>query len=264
MVYLEWAKTYGQNRWYKTDGTPRTFTPLDYNYKTLFDKVCAETDEFFAVYEINDIMSFMAEWTTRVPRAWQIFKTQIEMMLGTLDGSNIDPLVFEAGFDRTTAHTLNNNMSSSADTTANGNASDVKGSMTTTETGTDDYTQSDSNTQRLYNQGAQAYNTDDPLTRDFASTIQNIENTSTRDGNNTRTTEEGQRTDTSTTGANSTAKATQSNAETFTENIKERRINYYDNLAFLRERWDRTKEFKNFYEYFLDLFVNVSSFSLTD
>lgn len=35
-----------------------------------------------------------------VPINWMKFKTQLEMFSGTLDGTNIDPEIFEAGFDR--------------------------------------------------------------------------------------------------------------------------------------------------------------------
>ena len=46
---------------------------------------------------------------------------------------------------------------------------------------------------------------------------------------------------------------------TFEESEEVRRINYYDNLAFLRDRMDRLNLIKPFQFYFEYLFNNVTS-----
>jgi hypothetical protein len=78
-------------------------------------------------------------------------------------------------------------------------------------------------------------------------------NTTTETSNNNATI--GQQINSNSNNTDSTIKSTGD----FTETVKETRINYYDNLAFLRERMEQLNKTKPFYDYFNYLFREVTS-----
>lgn len=100
MMYPQWTETLGQFRWNKEDGSSRTYVPLDYEWQAVYDKVTADADRLFWGMSIFDPVTFTQEFLSRVPIAWMKFKTSIEMFLGTLDGTTIDPEEFHAGYQR--------------------------------------------------------------------------------------------------------------------------------------------------------------------
>lgn len=248
MTYDEWCEVYGQWRWYHEDGTPRTFLPIPGDYPELFGIVTKQADMAFTGREIHDPDVFTREFLRTVPVAWNNFKVEFEMFTGTLDGTNIDPDIFEAGFIRDTEQTETNDALGNSSGSSTGSSTVINGART--DTG-DNKSRSIS-----YDQGVQAYNettTDDIGTHgnDYASgMVDNVSKTSNTTGAETDT----QNTQTSTTN-NSRA----INDRKYKEHIKETRINYYDNLAFMRERFDRVQRFKPFEEYFFPCFAHAES-----
>lgn len=250
MSYHEWCETLGEFRWYHEDGTPRTLYPLEYSWKSIYDKACQDVDIAFGYYHIYDPMAFTSDFLASVPDNWMKYKTQLEMFSGTLDGKNIDPDMFTAGFERTTRGYNNNDYSSS-------NSYEGVG---TTESDEDVAgRQLDVTKQRsiLYNQGVQAYDNlsttgigeaGNDYASSFTDTINNLDRTTTN------------KTQTNTSNNIESLDSTTGNSDTdYYENVKETRINFYDNLAFLRDRLDRLHLLIPFQDYFRPLFISIES-----
>lgn len=254
MKYHEWRNKQGQYLWYHADGSARVTLPLDYNWDAVYQSITADADIFYHDWEIPyDEHYFTSQMYAAVPHAWFKYKTMFEMFAGTLDGKTIDPDVFEAGFTRTTDHTLTN------DNTYNDNDNVVDRQNGTAVQAP--YTDTTDSKQRNinYNQGVQGA-TDinngniGELGNKYASNLADaIGNSSTDFGE--------QSVESTTNGTNTrTRKNTEDKDETFHETVHETRINYYDNLAFLRDRMDRLKQFSPFYDYFRPLFATVQAF----
>lgn len=250
MSYKDWCDTFGQYRWRHEDGSARTYYPLNDNYANIYDYVCRSADIEFGYRYIDDIESFTSEFLARVPIAWAKFKIQLEMISGTLDGTNIDPDIFEAGFDRTFTSETKGKHSE--------NRTDNLGTRTDSVTSENKTTTEDKNRTIEYTQGVQGYanlgndNIGD-LGRNYADGFTDGVDKSSGTVNGTSESSIGsQKNDYDTDGSKS---------ENHTEEEHVKRISYYDNLAFLRERFEHLNEYKEFYEYFLPLFSNVSSFS---
>ena len=103
LTYQEWTELWGKYRWYHKDGTARTTLPLDYEWEHVYKQITQQTDLYFANWKLpENITEFTDRFLALVPTAWLKTKTEFEMFLGTLNGKTIDPLMFEAGFTRTT------------------------------------------------------------------------------------------------------------------------------------------------------------------
>lgn len=326
MTYDQWCKTLGQYRWFHEDGSPRLYYPLAYEWDKIYQTATSDADNYFQNRPIYDPSTFTAQFMANVPINWMKFKTQLEMFSGTLDGTNIDPEIFEAGFDRELSSTnIENtkqdftenstytqdiqsgatdttNTTANATTEQNTNSEDVIGnredttSITRNLNTTTDTEESSKGRNINYIQGLQAYtdrldnNNIGELGTDYASNFSDdIRNGSrnqveTQKGSEDTNFEQGEQTNTSNVDAKSTAESTTTEEKTgsstqlitnnagntnSTENSgtsnfglteKVRRINYYDNLAFLRERYDRLENFIPFFEYFEPYFASVESF----
>lgn len=259
MPYKDWCVKIGQYRWYDEEGRARTFVDLDYEWATIFNIITANTDYVFENYIIEDIDYFTRHFIDTVPVAWLKFKTELEMFLGTLDGTNINPQEFKAGFERWTNHNLGRGARQVQERTATNN-------MTTDSNGSGSQNiglQAATSKSRgiAYNQGVQAYNNQidndniGELGNDYASGMNDtvsVSNVQPRSDTNTSTNHS--ETDQN---ANNTDVLNNQSAEVFGEHIREERINYYDQLAFLRERFDRINRFDSFQRYFLPLFTCV-------
>lgn len=253
MKYYEWCNLQGKNRWYHDNGSARVILDLDYNWADIFNVVTANADLYFAAWEIPcDIDFFTAQFFAMVPTAWFKYKTVFEMFSGTLDGTAINPDVFEAGFTRTTnsSRVEDNTYTDNDVVTSNANG-------TSTQDAHSDVV--DTKQRSLsYNQGVQG------LTNINNNNIGNLGNKyASGIGDNilTSETDYGLQNVHATTADNSTRNRQNSEdkSDTFTETIHETRINYYDNLAFLRERLDRLKNLVPFHSYFESLFYLVQS-----
>lgn len=244
ITYHQWKELQGANRWYHADNTPRTLVGLDHNWKPIYDIITKNADILFDNKKIFDCETFTQEFLAKVPIAWMKFKTSIELYLGTLTGDTIDPDEFKAGYERITHSTSESDVTNEGKNTQNNTSTHVTG-------------ESDDNTKSrgiLYNQGVQAY--DDEINNsnigllgnDFASSMQdNVQNVS-----------RGAQTDTDETDITNDVKNKSNSNNTFDETVNEKRINYYDQLAFLRDRMDRLDIINNFTDEFIDLFTYVN------
>lgn len=248
MKYSEWSELFGQYRWYHEDGSARALLPLDYEWQRIYDNITRDTDIHFHLWEIPcDVEYFTSQFYSAVPTAWLKFKSTVELFLGTLDGTTIDPLMFEAGYTRTTDHTLTN------DNQYNDN--EKVSSSATGQSTQSAYEDTANILQRgiMYNQGVQAIDFNNQnigqLGNKYASTLNdNIGQTDNQYGQqkiDSNTNDNGQRTR-----ANSEDKT-----QNFHEKVHETRINYYDNLAFLRDRVDRLKLLMPFHKSFEQFFT---------
>lgn len=236
LTYSKWCDTIGMYRWYREDGTERTIYRLDYNWKPIYDKAIHTADVYFAARVIYDPVEFTNEFLATVPLAWEKYKTSLELISGMLDGNTIDPEYFEAGYERTTEQTVDGTSKTDSTTTA------VVGQRV------DSNDAENLERQLNYQQGVQALDGQisngniGRLGNDKASGIVDVVNQS----NNTAVT--GPQTNT---GEGKSAAETKN---VLKENVREKRFNYYDNLAFLRDRMVLIDTVKPFYTYFNDLF----------
>lgn len=246
MLYCEWAEEIGKNRWIKSDGTSRTIYPLDYNWEQIFKDACQQADYYFSSRVVpDDVQAFTTEFLAMVPTAWMKYKTQLEFFSGNLSGNTIDPKEFHAGrfhkYTRDMSDVLNQTLGAKTDTETEGNTI-----ITSGET---------KNREITYEQGVQAVQPGNDnigdLGRDYASqVVDNVNKPSvTETGDNNRTVNLGQQ-------KNEDSRLVH---ESITEENEV--INYYDQLAFARERMEKLGELKPFYEYFQDLFLEVDSFT---
>lgn len=253
--YRAWSETIGQYRWEHADGSPRTYYPLEWQWQRVYDAVTQTADLYFMHRNIEDVLFFTDEFLARVPLAWEKFKTELELLSGTLDGTNIDPEIFTAGYDR--EFTRTQTQSSTVHDTSTGNIQ--FGERIDSEDSTDSADRDGKARDIQYQQGVQAYDGSFPDIgsggNDFASGM--VDHVETEN-------QTAQRNTTAVTGAQTnkqqvdgTTAGEQEIGET--EREKVRRINYYDNLAFLRDRIDRLDQIKPFYSYFLDLFTGTES-----
>lgn len=256
MPYYVWCDTYGKYRWFHEDGTPRTQYPLDYNWESIYSIATRTADIAFNDRVIYDVDTFTNEFLSNVPINWLKYKTSLEMFSGTLDGLTINPDVFEAGFTRTTNANENNTGNYNINSDTDGAYTDNLGNIDITEANNDTI----KNRSILYEQGVQAY--DDNLNisnignlgNDYASNFTDNVGMTVTNNHHIETA----RTNTGNTNASTDTAGNSNNNRTFNETIHETRINYYDNLAFLRERMDRLNLLESFQNYFLPYFASVS------
>ena len=255
--YDTWAETMGKYRWRHEDGTPRTYYKLDYDWEPIFDIVTKEADMYFMPRLVECPDFFTSEFLARVPMAWIKFKTQLELLSGMLDGTTIDPELFEQGFDRTFKRTEN----VKSDVNDSSNSSATMGSRTDSTQSKDNTTTDDKARTIDYEQGVQGYDNGfgdiGGNGNQYASRMVDTLNPSKTETAGENTFQQGEQVNTGSQSGNTNG--TQETGETIEEHVK--RINYYDNLAFLRDRMDRLENVKPFYSYFLDLFTHVDSFS---
>lgn len=253
--YMQWCDTIGKRRWYHEDGTPRTYLAFDYQWKPIYDAVTVEADLYFMTRSILDPLYFTSEFLARVPMAWQKFKTEFELLTGTLDGTAISPDLFEQGFTRS----FKRSVDSTGTATENGTGSVTQGERTDSTSSSGSVSADGKSRDISYLQGVQAY----PDTgagigeygNDYASSmIDHISNSNSSDSQSV-TTKIGAQTNKTNQSSNRTDSGNV--AEEINEEVK--RINFYDNLAFLRDRFDRLDNIKPFYSYFDDLFIDVVS-----
>lgn len=242
MLYCEWAETFGQNRWIRSDGTPRTIYPLDYNWERIFNDACKQVDFYFHNRELPcDSMTFTTEFLSLVPEAWMKYKTQLEFFSGTLTGETINPEEFHAGRKHEMIRELTDDRNEKI-----GSRKDTQQSSTNVE-------ESSGNKERSmrYEQGVQAVSPRNSnigeLGTDYLSEMNDGILNSERNGN---------------TNGDTTVKTGAQKNETNTkvyEKITEDNeiVNYYDQLAFARSRMEMMDDFKSFYEYFQPLFFDV-------
>lgn len=264
ILYKDWCIKLGQYRWYDEEGRARTFVDLDYEWGTIFNIITSNTDYLFENYVVEDVDYFTRHFIDTVPVAWLKFKTELEMFLGTLDGTNINPREFKAGFERWTNHNLGRGARQVQERNATGEMTTDSSGNNSTSIGLQSATSK--NRGIAYNQGVQAYNNQinnnniGELGNDYASgmndsvSISNVQ-PRTDTGENASNSKTNQET-------NSTDVLNNQSAEVFGEHIREERINYYDQLAFLRERFDRIERFDSFQRYFLPLFTAVEGMSV--
>ena len=219
-----------------------------HNWKNIYDAVTKICDVGLSFYTIYDVGEFTSAFLSEVPTNWLKYKTMLELISGTLSGDTIDPDVFEAGYDRTTQGWENDVYSNRGSYTGNGE------SNTTTNSETND--SADVKARSInYQQGVQAYTISNTnigeLGNDYASSMQDNISSSTSDRVN-----ESNQLNNETVNSNTTSNGNNNN--TYGETVSERRINYYDNLAFLRERFDRYDAIIPFSDYFKHLFINVT------
>lgn len=255
MTFHEWRELHGKYLWYHEDGTARVTLPLDYNWKEVYDNVTRDADIHFHAWEVpEDVLYFTSQIFAAVPHAWFKYKTAFEMFSGTLDGNSINPDVFEAGFTRTTEHTLNNDNIYNDNDQVVDNASGTAVQAPRTDTG--------SSEERAINyaQGVQAV---DDINNGNIGDLGNKYASGLVDRVGGSTNKYGEQSVESSTRSNNmrTRKNTEDKNEEFSETVHETRINYYDNLAFLRDRMDRLNKFAPFYAAFDALFATVEGFS---
>lgn len=247
MSYDAWCEVYGKYRWYHEDGTTRTIYPLEYQWKNLYDIVTKQCDLRLQFEPIYDVETFTSEFLALVNDAWLKYKTELEMFSGTLDGTNIDPLMFEAGFTRTIEGSQKGSGDSSTTSQNTNSSTQSMGERTDTA----------ENKARGINyvQGVQGLSPETTpigqMGTGHASTMQ--------DNISEQTATVGNQNNTSSSSGSASGNDNYNNNVTYNEKVHETRINYYDNLAFLREREDRLKYYKPFYSYFLPLFKEIRS-----
>lgn len=243
--YTDWCATYGKFRWFHEDGQPRTVYPLEYEWPSIYAKAVRSVDIKFADSIIHDPTLFTNDFLALVPSAWLKYKTELEMFSGTLDGSNIDPDVFEAGFTRDTT--------SSGTGERTGESSGSGQFTNTSQMGERTDSQESKSRQLNYVQGVQGVA---PVNTNIGE--MGVEKASSMiDGVDASEAVTGAQRNQDTGNNTSTSKASNQSKGEYKEHIHETRINYYDNLAFLREREDRLKNFTPFWKYFEHLFTEV-------
>lgn len=262
MPYPIWAERLGSNRWYDSQGNPRIYSTLDQDWKKIFDLVTRDADRVFHMRTIEDVPYFTDHFLSMVPHAWEKFKVQLEMFMGTLTGVNIDPQEFYAGFERWTTHNLtwddDETVSNSADSTTHSENDSTDTSDFGEQTG-------EGRTRQInYVQGVQDNDREFTdaniglLGADYASgnsdAVSLSEKAAYTDKNTGNSVTDGDN--------HSSSKGTRAydRKEAFDEHIKENRINFYDQLAFLRERFDRLGGLRMFWQEFEPLFTSVSYF----
>ena len=267
MTYAQWCETYGKYRWYHKNGSERLYYPLDYEWKRIYESCTKYADMYFNDRIIYEPSIFTTNFLVNVPINWMKFKTELEMFSGTLDGTTIDPNMFNQGFTRDTTENENNDDTDNVKSSQTGNIDENLGTRTD-RTFTDGTQDADSKSRAInYNQGVQAYdnninnnnigelgnnyasNMTDSVTKTHGANTQEVETQTGKQENTTDSTNE------------YTGNAKSSRNRSRTEHIHETRINYYDNLAFLRERQDRLNVFKDFYSYFEPYFAHADGFT---
>ena len=267
MTYAQWCETYGKYRWYHENGSERLYYPLDYEWKRIYESCTKYADMYFNDRIIYDPSIFTANFLVNVPINWMKFKTELEMFSGTLDGTTIDPDMFNQGFTRDTTENENNDDTDTVTANQSGNIDETIGKRTdnTFTDGTrDDETKSRSIN---YEQGIQAYdnninnNNIGELGNNYANGMS--DSVAKNHSANTEETENriGEQKNTTDSGTNYNGVGNYDHKRTRSEHIHETRINYYDNLAFLREREDRLNIFKDFYSYFEPYFAHADGFT---
>lgn len=248
MTYNIWAQTFGKYRWYHEDGSPRTQYPLDYNWKTIYEIATNAADLAFSYRIIDDPFIFTNEFLANVPINWLRYKTQLELFSGTLDGTTISPDLFEQGFTR--------ELNIKDNTNGSGSTSESLGERTDSTSATRDRNIDAKARSINYEQGVQAY---DNLNNENIGELGNSYASGFNDSVS-KTTENSQDTNTTVIGEqNNTQNVSSSVSVKHSESERVKRINYYDNLAFLRDRMDRLNLIKPFQYYFEYLFNHVSS-----
>ncbi len=224
----------------------------------MYENVTKQADLHFNSYELPcNVENFTNLFLTAVPDAWMKFKVQIELFLGTLDGTNINPDVFEAGYINTFNSTekINREKDSgtgynSTDTTTGESSSHVE------NTSSSNGTSSNSSQSENYVQGVQS---GIPLEVQNASGVNKTTGNGSTTGSETgsgNTTSNMENTGTSS--GNSSTSEGENVTRTLDETRKETRINYYDNIAFLRERVEKLPGYKPFYELLEYCFATVT------
>lgn len=247
MTYSQWAETLGANRWKDREGKPRVYVPLDYQWEPIFERAIQDADRVFWNWKVWDTETFTQEFISMVPEAWLKFKTSVEMLLGTLDGTNIDPEEFHAGFTRTTEGGQEDHTDAQSQSNSCSQYQDTNGSR-----------QDESKARGIqYQQGVQAY--DNEITNDNIGELGNDYASGMTDQVNQQSI--GQQSNDGSASDETSSSGSQDRNTTYSETVKETRINYYDQLAFLRERFDRLNAFKTFTDYFRTLFIDVDSFA---
>lgn len=271
MVYNVWKETFGKYRWYHEDGTARVIFPLDYNWQAIYDVVTDMADTEFDFWIIQDVPDFTSNFLSEVGTNWLKYKTMLEMMSGELTGYTISPDVFTAGFTRKTDGWVNDDYGKDgwANDDYHNNETYSGNGVTDTTSNRDTTTTADTKARSInYVQGIQAY--DNSLNNsnigefgnDYASSMNDTVTFSngTENVNTTGNTDETVSANTDITGGNENKYGeTGNNRNTYGEVVQEERINFYDNLAFLRERIDRLNTIVPFSDYFKHLFQNVTS-----
>lgn len=255
--FAHWADTIGKYRWVHEDGSTRTYNKLDYQWQAIYDAVTAECDMYYHYREITDPIYFTSEFLARVPMAWLKFKTEFELVTGQLDGTTISPDLFNQGFTREFSRSLTDS--------GNGYLSDshavYNGARTDTMSTSEDSSVDDKTRVINYQQGVQAYDSGmggiGQLGNDYASGMQDTVSPSSGSMTGFTTTTIGKQDNSIT----HTQRSEDSSAQSEIIREKVERINFYDNLAFLRDRVDRLDMIKPFYSYFNDLFIDVCSYS---
>lgn len=248
MTYDVWRDTFGKYCWYHEDGTARTQYPLDYNWKAIYDIATQAADLAFSYRTINNPCVFTNEFLALVPIAWLKYKTSMELMSGTLDGLTIDPQLFEQGYERHLSHKETTN--------GTGDSTDVLGEREDSSNQTNNSAADVKARAINYEQGVQAYDdlNNDNIGEYGNSYASNFSDTVSKSNSNDTTENE------YTTGEQTNTNKTKTTVQNeFTEDDKMTRINYYDNLAFLRERMEKINLIEPFQHYFEYLFNNVES-----
>ena len=267
ITYDQWCEGEGKYRWRFENGNPRLYYPLEYEWEEIFNFVTDNTDRYFKhrTIDIDNISVFSAQFIANVPFNWMKFKTELEMFSGTLDGTNIDPELFNQGFDRELSSTNIEADKQTAKTSTESNSNDIIGSRKDTNDVTK--TEKGQTKQRNINyvQGVQAY--DDDITNDnigelgnnFASNFSDSVGINESSGSENTKFSQGEQENSSNIDGSSSGNSTRDTTTNFGLTEKMRRINYYDNLAFLRERYEKLGGFKEFHEYFEPYFATVES-----
>ena len=267
MTYAQWCETYGKYRWYHENSLERLYYPLDYEWKRIYESCTKYADMYFNDRIIYEPSIFTANFLVNVPINWMKFKTELEMFSGTLDGTTIDPNMFNQGFTRDTTENENNDDTDNVKSSQTGNIDENLGARTD-RTFTDGTQDADSKSRAIdYNQGVQAYdnninnNNIGELGNNYASNM--TDSVTKTHGANTQEveTQTGKQENTTDSANEYTGNAKSNRNRSRTEHIHETRINYYDNLAFLRERQDRLNVFKDFYSYFEPYFAHAEGFT---
>ena len=242
MSYLEWCDTFGKYRWYHKNGESRTQYKLDYNWKEIYDKAIKYCDLHFQDRNIIDVFNFTHLFLSEVPINWMKYKTSLEFFSGVLDGNTINPDIFEQGFTRTFNELYNDN--------ENSNTDELIGERSVNETYKNDTDNNAKTNVGNYQQGVTQYNT---MPTDFDTDYMSNYNLSTAENNQTEDSS------TNTNQSSQDNKYLNKKDSNYNRNINEKvtRINYYDNLAFLRERMEKITLLNPFQSYFEHLFNNV-------
>lgn len=238
MKYSVWCETFGKYRWYHEDGQSRTYNTLDYEWQKIYDRATKDCDIKFQSYDIEDVDLFTADFLSTVAPAWLKFKTEFELFTGTLDGKTIDPDVFEAGYHKETSQQFN---SKSTNSSSSSSVYD------------DSNTASSAARSINYVQGVQAQN-------DIVPTDSNIGQMGLNFASNITDSISPKNTSTSNSETETTADDNSNSSASFSETVHQTNINYYDNLAFLRDRYDRLRKLQTLDEILVKCFRNITSY----